>query len=111
MTRGKPAPARESLPGKALMQGVFQFVQLKDVTGIAGTGVVATGYVAPNGKACMFWVVDGKPQTVVTADSVEHLCVHLHEGRAIIQWLWRDDAGMFGKCRECINDADEPLTP
>ncbi len=90
------------------MQGVFQFVRIEDISGVAGTGVVATGYIAPNGKACMFWIVPGKPQTVVTADTIEDLCVHLHEGRTVIQWLWRDDVGMFVKCRECIGGAELP---
>ncbi len=76
-----------------MVHGVFQLVRLVDVTGIAGTGVVATGYVAPNGKASMFWVVLGKPQTVVTADRFEDLCVHLHDGKTIVQWIWVENNG------------------
>lgn len=68
--------------------GVFQLVRLVDVSGVAGTGVVATGYVAPNGKASMFWTVPGKPQTVVVADQFEDLCVHLHDGATVVQWIW-----------------------
>jgi hypothetical protein len=68
--------------------GVFQFIRLVDVSGVAGTGVVATGYVAPNGKAVMCWVVPGKPQTVVVADRFEDLCVHLHDGATVVQWIW-----------------------
>lgn len=71
-----------------MVHGVFQLVRLVDIMGIAGTGVVATGYVAPNGKAAMFWTVPGLPQTIVTADCLEDLCIHLHEGKTIIQWLW-----------------------
>lgn len=71
--------------------GVFQLLRIIDVTGIAGTGVVATGYVAPNGKASLFWTVPGKPQTVVTADCFEDLCVHLHEGKTVVQWLWVEE--------------------
>ncbi len=74
-----------------MRQGVFQFVRIEDVSGVAGTGVVATGYVAPNGKACMFWTVPGKPQTVVVADQFEDLCVHLHGGQTMVEWIWAED--------------------
>lgn len=73
-----------------MRHGVFQLVRLVDVSGVAGTGVVATGYVAPNGKACMFWTVPGKPQTAVVADCFEDLCVHLHEGKTVVRWLWAE---------------------
>jgi hypothetical protein len=62
-----------------------------DMSGVAGTGVVATGYVAPNGKAVLCWTVPGKPQTVITADCFEDLCVHLHERKTIIRWIWVED--------------------
>ena len=74
-----------------MVHGVFQLVRLVDVTGIAGTGIVATGYVAPNGKASMFWTVPGKPQTVVVADGFEDLCIHLHDGATVVQWLWVEE--------------------
>ncbi len=91
-----------------MQHGVFQFIRIEDVTGIAGTGVVATGYVAPNGKACLMWIVPGKPQTVVTADCLEDLTVHLHEGRTVIRWLWTEDGGMTTKYRECLGGAGAP---
>jgi hypothetical protein len=72
------------------MQRVFQLVRIEDVSGVAGTGVVASGYVAKNGKACLFWLVPGKPQTVVVADCFEDLCIHLHDGRTVVQWLWAE---------------------
>ena len=75
-----------------MKHGVFNLVRPVDVSGVAGTGVVASGYVAPNGKACMFWTVPGLPQTVVTADRFEDLCVHLHGGKTVVQWLWVDGA-------------------
>ncbi len=71
-----------------MTHGVFQLIRLEDVSGVAGTGIVASGYVAPNGKTAMMWVVPGKPQTVVVADRFEDLCVHLHDGKTIVQWLW-----------------------
>lgn len=74
-----------------MQHGVFQLVRLVDVSGVAGTGVIASGYVAPNGKACLFWTVSGKPQTVVTADCFEDLCIHLHEGKTVVQWLWVEE--------------------
>lgn len=74
-----------------MVQGVFRLVRLRDCTGIAGTGVVAHGYVAPNGKASMFWTVPCKPQTVVVADCFEDLCVHLHGGQTMVEWVWAED--------------------
>lgn len=74
-----------------MVHGVFQLVRLVDVSGVAGTGVVATGYVAPNGKATLFWIVPGLPQTVVVADRFEDLCVHLHEGKTVVRWIWVED--------------------
>jgi hypothetical protein len=72
------------------MHGVFQLVRFEDVSGVAGTGIVATGYVAANGKACLMWCVPGMPNTIVAADRFEDLTVHLHGGKTIIQWLWVD---------------------
>lgn len=73
------------------MHGVFQLIRLEDVTGVAGTGIVATGYVSPTGKACMIWCVPGKPQTAVVSDCFEDLMVHLHGGKTVVQWLWVDN--------------------
>lgn len=79
-----------------MISGVFRLVRLEDVSGVAGTGIVALGYMAPNGKAALFWNVVGKPQNVVIADSFEDLSVHFHDGRTVVQWIWTE-SGEYGK--------------
>ena len=74
-----------------MAHGVFQLVRIQDVSGVAGTGVVATGYVSPGGKAVLIWGVPGRPRNVVVADCFEDLSLHLHDGKTIVQWLWVQD--------------------
>lgn len=70
------------------MIGCFQLRRLEDPTGCAGTGIVAEGFLASNGKVMMTWVVEDKPQSCVVYDCLEDIAIHLHGGKTIVEWLW-----------------------
>jgi hypothetical protein len=60
----------------------FHFARDVDVSGVSGTGVVATGVLFADGQAVVRWIVDDKPQsTVVYADLVDAELIHGHDGK------------------------------
>ena len=66
----------------------FVLMRDEDVTGVSGTGVVATGVEFPDGRTVMRWCVKGKPNSITMFDSIpEALEVHGHDGRTSIHMV------------------------
>lgn len=59
-----------------------------DVSGVSGTGRVATGVQFPDGVTVLRWCV-GKDSTVVWADLATAIEVHGHGGAT--KFYWDDD--------------------
>lgn len=63
----------------------FQLVRTTDVTGVSGTGVVATGVEFPDGTVAIRW--RGARASTVTWDSLDDaLAVHGHGGATTVRW-------------------------
>ena len=59
---------------------VFYLNRLEDESGVSGTGRVAHGFVADNGKVAVFWLSDVKSVTVY--DNIgEVTSIHSHQGK------------------------------
>ena len=59
----------------------FYLYRTEDESGISGTGRVAQGFVADNGKAALFWL--SQHPSVTVYDSVgEVQAIHGHSGKA-----------------------------
>lgn len=74
----------------------FRFERDADVSGVSGTGVVATGILFADGQAVVRWIVADKPQSTVVYSS-------LHDAELI--------HGHDGKTRLVFDDAYDPSTP
>ncbi|MBY0396481.1 MAG: hypothetical protein K2X91_08435 [Thermoleophilia bacterium] len=74
----------------------FHFERVEDVSGVSGTGVVATGILFADGQAIVRWIVGDKPQSTVLYSS-------LHDAEAI--------HGHDGKTRLVFDDDYDPSTP
>lgn len=78
------------------------------MTGVSGTGLVATGTVYSNGKAVLVWI--GEKVSVAVYDSLDMLReIHGHDGKTTIEWY--DDAPQFedGAVRAFIEDVAKTL--
>lgn len=63
----------------------FALVRREDMSGVSGTGVVATGARLPSGHAVLEW--SRPPFGINIYTSVEDLIdVHGHDGRTNIEW-------------------------
>lgn len=60
----------------------FRFERDVDVSGVSGTGVVATGVLFADGQVVVRWIVPDKPQsTVVYATLADAQLIHGHDGK------------------------------
>jgi hypothetical protein len=63
----------------------FNLVRKQDLSGVSGTGIVATGCLAPTGKVAVFWLTEIR--SVVIYDRIEDvLAIHGHEGATELIW-------------------------
>jgi len=58
---------------------LFKMIRDIDVTGISGTGVVATGVVFDDGTTVIRWLGE-RPSTVVWASMADAVAIHSHDG-------------------------------
>lgn len=66
----------------------FSLYRQQDVTGVSGTGVVATGAQFPDGVVVIRWA--GPWASTVVWDSLDAaMHVHGHDGKTIV--LWEDE--------------------
>lgn len=69
----------------------FALLRYEDVSGVSGTGVIATGAMFPStGTVALHWPEPN--HSIAVWPSIEALlAVHGHEGRTAVKWLdaWR----------------------
>ena len=76
---------------------VFYLNRKEDESGVSGTGRVAHGFVADNGKVSVFWLSDVKSVTVYDTLG-EVTSIHSHDGKTELE------TGLWGTCclfRKC----------
>jgi hypothetical protein len=68
-----------------LSDRAFHLNRKEDVSGIAGTGIVAEGCVFENGAVMLTWLT--KHSTVTFYETVEDMeAIHGHDGRTEVIW-------------------------
>jgi hypothetical protein len=81
----------------------FYLYRTEDESGISGTGRVAQGFVADNGKAALFWLSEHPSVTVY--DSVgEVQAIHGHSGKTELRYE-PDYKRAFNEMKEALNGA------
>lgn len=93
--RSASAPVLAAAPGPAgAYPRPFLLYRRADVTGVSGTGVVATGAQFPDGTVVLRWA--GKhASTVIWASLTDAMAVHGHDGKTVA--LWPDTAAGDGR--------------
>lgn len=73
---------------------VFSLFRKGDVTGVSGTGMVATVVQFDTGKCAVAWEVDGRPQSIAIYDELEDVrLIHLHGGLSELLLIWDSEEG------------------
>jgi hypothetical protein len=71
---------------------VFNLIRYVDVTGVSGTGIVATVVQFDSGKCVVAWEVPDRPKSIAVYDSLAEVkAVHLHDGKSILREEWTDE--------------------
>lgn len=87
-----PSPKRkprfiEEPTGPFLRPRLFHLHRYEDETGVSGTGVVAEGMRATDGRVALRWLV-GDSRSWSLWDSIEDVkAIHGHNGKTQVVWL------------------------
>lgn len=90
---------------------IFYLNRLEDESGVSGTGRVAHGFVADNGKVAVFWLSDVKSVTLY--DNIgEVTSIHSHQGKTevVFEPDWKRAYGEIKSALENISVLDMALT-
>lgn len=71
-------------------EGFFYLYRDQDVSGVSGTGMVASGAIFRSGKVALCWHVEGKPNALAFYDCIDDLlAIHGHGGATHLKLVWQ----------------------
>ena len=83
---------------------IFYLNRVEDESGISGTGRVAQGFVADNGKVALFWLSE-HPSVTIYDNIGEVRAIHSHEGKTdlIFDPEWKRAYGEVASALEGVS--------